>query len=206
MSENENQSTNPNQTVPQKVQGAGTIPSPREQGEIQPANGDVSLGVSLEFVKWHHEYVRQQIVFADTKAAWFFAAETASLVYLIANFNPNFGGHSLWAALLLLLPFLFLVGSIFMSGVVVAPRLFNSNNNDIYFGKVAGYPSSNDYVAEVQGKGERQISTELIRHSYDLSKICAHKYCLIGWSFYLGVAAALATAAIVIFYPGYSLI
>lgn len=163
---------------------------PRVAGELAAHHG--------EFASFHEEYVRHHIQFADAKAGVCFAAISAVLGYLISKdeiqtlilrpaWTVQFG--IIIAALMLLL------AAAAFSFAVIAPRLgSHSAEGIVFFGAVAKRETGDAYIADVMACSETDLTTVRLKHSFDISKICARKYWLLKvaiWSAMPGLILAL---------------
>lgn len=157
-----------------------------------------------EFAEFHEDYVRHYIQFADTKAGVCFTAISAVLGYLVSKdevqkliLEPawSFRFEVAAAALVVLL-----VSAAF-SFAVIAPRLGSrSAEGIVFFGAVADRETSEAFVINVAASSEADLTTARLKHSFDISKICARKYLLLRaaiWSAMPGLILALVALLIV---------
>jgi hypothetical protein len=49
----------------------------------------------------------------------------------------------------------------------------------VFFGSVAKKPSADAYVAELSSKSVEDLTSARLKHSYDISNVCARKYSLL---------------------------
>lgn len=159
----------------------------QEELEIAPVKCQEA---KLKFAEETHQYVREYIRLADQKATFFFAGSTALLTYLHKQ-----GLASKWISALdtwrlsHMLSFIAAMG-LLLSAVacmlVVMPRLTGSRRGLVFFGAIAEFENSNDYVSEFMKQSLYDLCDAKIRHTYDLSSICKTKYRMLKWGQWLG--------------------
>jgi len=148
-----------------------------------------SVSSRTDFVTFHEGYIRHYIALADTKAAILFALIGAILAYL-SNKRPfydlltNPACTLAWISAVACTAFLTL--SAYASLMVIAPRRGSGGEKLVFFGAVAKYSKSDDYVAAITAASDDELTAARIRHSYDVSKICDHKYSILRASIWLG--------------------
>jgi hypothetical protein len=145
----------------------------------QPSAQPTPTGAHVEFAEQTHQYVREYIRNADQKAAFFFAAATAGLGYLLTHHavagwfkTPVFAlADCVW----LVAVFGLLVAEGFFL-YAVFPRLRSSSPGLIFFNEIAAHPSAIEYTEGVLATPAAEIARTKLRHLYDLAKICRKKY------------------------------
>jgi len=157
----------------------------------------------LKLAEELHQYVREYVRNADQKAAFFFAAATAGLTYLLTH-------HVAlpWFRRPLSPTVTDLVGALATAGLaasaalllsVVFPRLGSSGPGPIFFYDIAGHRRAEDYAATVIGVEPTDIAATKLRHVYDLARVCRAKYRTLRagfWAGTVGGAAALLYVAL----------
>jgi hypothetical protein len=120
------------------------------------------------------------VAFADQKAAFLFAADSAFLGYLLANglLRQLRRSISAWqlSHWLSLASLLFLGLSIGLAIYVVMPRLGGSRSGLIYFRAIASRKDKETYVADVLSSSDSSLSSALAEHSYEVACIASLKY------------------------------
>lgn len=151
------------------------------------------------FVDDVHKYIREQIKNADTKAAFFFGAATAVLIFL-----HNFGASSRWLKppqtwnlldTVTFLGVLALASGALTAAWTVIPRLPGSKRGLLYFNAIAEHESPAEYAGEVLRATEQSLLNEKARHCHILAGVCRDKYrCLYVslWLSLVGLGCAFA--------------
>jgi hypothetical protein len=151
-----------------------------------------------------HQYVREYIRNADQKAAFFFAASTAALTFLVKRgtiiqwlCSPCSWGSAEVSAFVATVGLTVSV-SAFLS--VVFPRLSSSAGNGIFFfGAIASSASAREYAVDVAGLPVEEVARQKLEHVYELACVCRSKFhaLVVGfWSGAIGAVGALLYLAI----------
>lgn len=189
----------PNQ-VPREILDAPTIAAPAtEVGDIVSTNAPRLEEAHGSFAEFHQGYVSSYIQFADTKAAWVFAVASGSLAYV-------FGKDNLRAVLFLpqlSVPFVLLATTIALlvlsavfSFIVISPRLGTSGEGVVFFSAVAKKVSADSYVREIASMSATALTEARLKHSYDISRVCAGKYGHLRRAFWTGIFGLVGIAAL----------
>ena len=179
--ENPQTSSSSPTAVPTEIQGktlqGGALVE--DLAAAAPARNSSTAKYSPEhrgFATSTHDYLRQFIILADQKAAFFFAAGTAMLGFLETRpkshgwlSNPT--SWSGWDAVTCI-SFLGLVLGSASCILVVLPRLGGDATGLIYWRAIAQIPQSTDYARRVLGASENDLLEETLHHSHELAKIC----------------------------------
>lgn len=153
-----------------------------EETEKVGVKQEVLLAERLEYTKVVHEYVNEYIRFADTKAGFIFGLISASVGFLYSKavmdtwtksciFNWTFSDYIAFVGSMTL----FVAG--FASFWVVKPRLRPRKNGGLIFWEtVASRVDANGYVGEVTSLTGGNMISEIVDHTYQLSKVAQFKY------------------------------
>ena len=148
----------------------------------------------LGFAEQIHQYVRENIRNADQKAAFFFAASTAALGYLLAHQVVR-----RWLAPALAIEdyvsMVAVAGLMGASGFflsVVFPRLTSSIPGLIFFKEIAAHSGANDYAESALATPVAELARTKLRHAYDLAQVCRTKYRLLRVGFRAGLVGGVA--------------
>lgn len=175
----------------------GSSPRPEAGTEVGIEEKSLlpSIADAKSFAFHQHSYVTECIKFADQKAAFVFAASTGLLCYLFKS-----GLHKLWLKPPLtwspgdLLCFTgmacLLIGLCFAAAVVV-PRLHATHSGLVFFRSVTEFETAETYASEVLSSPEPLLTRSILKHTYDLSKVCSSKYAKLAialWGTSIGVA------------------
>jgi hypothetical protein len=179
--------------VPREILEAPTIAAPAtEIGDIVSTNTPRLEEAHGSFADFHQGYVTSYIQFADTKAAWVFAVMSGLLAYLFGKddlramlFNPQ------WSVFFLLIvaTVVLLILSAFFSFIVIAPRLSTSGEGVVFFSSVAKRISADVYVRDIASMSAAALTEARLKHSYDISRICARKYGHMRRAYWIGILA-----------------
>lgn len=201
MSDTQRRSDTPSASaVPPEIEGAPSIAVPvTGQGEIVSTDAPQLDESHRSFAEFHQGYVSAYIQFADTKAAWVFAVASGLLAYV-------FGNDELRALMFLPawnLPFILLIGTILLlalsavlSFLVISPRLPTSGEGVVFFSAVARKSSADSYVREIASMNDPALTEARLKHSYDISRVCARKYGHLRWAFWTGVLGLIGMAGL----------
>lgn len=146
-----------------------------------------------------HSYLWSSVTFADQKAAFLFASNSAFLGYLLSNgalrqLKPPVTAWQVpqWLSLASLL---FLGASIAMAIYVVMPRLGGKQSGLIYFKAIANRKNKEQYVAEVLSSSDSALGIALAEHSYEVATIATRKYKHLQIGIWVGVVGFLSGLA-----------
>jgi hypothetical protein len=156
--------------------------------------------VSDEFARFTHAYLREQIIFADQKAAAVFAASTALLAYLsergtiaqVLNRRGVDWSSPTWIAGALGVAGLATTAVIALA--VVVPRLSSTRDDGLLFwrGRSASLTQT-AYVSQVMMLTGAEATAQIVRHSHDLSSICRRKFAVLTVALVVSAVAFTAT-------------
>ena len=149
-----------------------------------------------EFAQFVHQYLREQIAFADQKAAFVFAGTAALLAYLretqvfgtaLRSSGP-ITGFARGSAVLAIGA---LIATALLALVVVFPRLRTSNRDGLVFWAAvrrAGR-TQDEYMNVVRSLDSAATREEVARHAYDLAGIAQRKYSVLRLAILFGIAS-----------------
>jgi len=167
------------------------------------ANAEV-LKEQSSFVTHVHDYICDFIKFADQKAAFIFAGASALLTLVY-----NQGGRTIWHVSvgswrthewLAGVTTVLTVASAVLAILAVAPRLKGARRGLIYWGSISGFSDPQEYRAALARLDSRGATDEISRHCYELSRIAKHKYELIKWAMWLGIAGLVVGGTYLLFF------
>lgn len=142
------------------------------------------------FISLVHSYLWSSVTFADQKAAFLFAIDSAFLGYLLSNGLLREMRHTqAWqlAQWLSLTSLVFFGLSIGMAIYVVMPRLGGNRTGLIYFMAIASRRNREAYVAEVLSSSDSSLSSALAEHSYEVARIATRKYRNLRFGVWVGI-------------------
>ena len=133
------------------------------------------------FLTLTHGYLWSAITFAEQKAAFVFAADSAFLGYLtssgllktILTHAPSSWRFAEYFGIVATASFL---ASIILVLSVVVPRLGGAARGVIYFNAIADRPSADSYAADVIRLDDFGRTREILHHCYEVAVICRRKY------------------------------
>lgn len=133
-----------------------------------------------------HEYVHGCIQFADQKAGFLFALAGAVLAYEFEK-GVHLGwlrSPGLWspADVLGCVSMLSLLLAAILAVAVVLPRLSSSHQGSVFFCSIAEHESAESYAKKVASLSGGDLSSEILRHIYDLARVCKSKYAVLAWA------------------------
>jgi hypothetical protein len=175
--------------------------SPERVNQIVATGEQKTSGVSTAvgpFASDVHNHVWTNLVYAEQKSAFLFAAITGVLAYLHSRGATRrwFVGFHQWR-LPELLAFLAVFGLVFAGFcviLVVLPRLKGSSTGIVYWKAIASFPSASDYSDRVINSEPGHLDRAKLEHCYELSKICDSKFRFVKvgmWSGSVGLFAAI---------------
>lgn len=188
--------------MPPEIQGAPSIAIPAtEPGDIVSTSTPQLDEAHRSFAEFHQGYVTGYIEFADTKASWVFAITAGLLAYIFSSDEirmilvlPGWNVPSLLVAATVLL----LALSAVFSFLVISPRFSRSGEGVVFFGSVAKKESADTFVRDIAAMSESALTEARLKHSYDISRICARKYGHLRVAFWTGILALIGVACIVL--------
>jgi len=148
--------------------------------EELPALAQADNNALADFSRHVHSYVCEHIQFADQKAGFLFAFAGAVLAYafqksLHMRWLKTPASWSIFDLMAFLSMFSLLISELLAASVVL-PRLRSSHRGTIFFRSIAAHVSAGEYATEMSSLDADGFSRELLKHAYDLSKICSTKY------------------------------
>lgn len=156
-----------------------TVPDPSSKAGSEQ---QVLLTERIQYAQGVHQYVNEYIRFADGKAGFLFAFVTAAISFLYSKSLFQSWSHvsvCSWK----LLDFTAFIGSsaLVISGFaafwVVKPRLRPQKDDGLIFWEtVASRRDANSYVGEVASLTGSGMVSEIIDHTYHLSRVARFKY------------------------------
>jgi hypothetical protein len=175
------------------------VTSRQHQSEI------VMTASTVKFASESHDYVREYIRNADQKAIFYFSVCSALLAF---EHSQN------WAQQWTKLPSMWTAGDLLtcasMTGLAIAaasflfvvfPRLGGSPRGLIFFRSVATYPTADEYVADVARRSDIELTTEKLRHCYELAKVASSKYSFLSFGLRVGGVAILCSLLLLVASP-----
>lgn len=196
--------------IPAELEGKN-LGTPDRQGKSCDVSGVVAesaqsdtreIGHVDKYAKHLHSYIREYISAADRKASFVFTIGAALLVYL---YEKNLGVTWVKAVNTWTLNegiiFLAIVGltiSCLLSIMVVVPFLKGSRRGFVFWDSIAEFSNSAEFSNELFKLGDSQLTEEILRHSYELSRVCRRKYLLLNWSLRVGAVGAIFTLLVLI--------
>jgi hypothetical protein len=138
-----------------------------------------SAPILTTFANDVHGYLRQNITWADQKAAFLFAGASGFLAYL--NSHGAFGflrGNAAFrcADTLLVIAAICLLMTAASAFVTYWPRTKGMDAGLVFWGAIAKNESSGAYLERVRRKTAEELEAATLEHSYELAKICKRKF------------------------------
>jgi hypothetical protein len=138
----------------------------------------------LTFAAEVHKYHRENIVAADQKAGFIFAISSALLVYLYQQqFHLGWLRHPpAWSAadLSAFAAMAALFVALCAAAFAVMPRFASTHKGQVFFRSVAAHQNATDYASAISRESGDALTMDLLKHVYDLSRICTRKYDAVG--------------------------
>jgi hypothetical protein len=151
------------------------------------------------FMSLVHSYLTSAITFADQKAGFLFATDSAFLGYLLSNGlllrlkTPVSAWHLVqWSSVASLL---LLGASNVMAVVVVMPRLGGRHTGLIYFKAIASRKRRSEYVSDLVSSTHSSLNAALSEHCYEIAGIATRKYTHLRTGMWLGALGFLCGRA-----------
>jgi hypothetical protein len=158
--------------------------------------GDEETGMSArDFAVFQHDYVFKNIAAADNKAIAVLAINSGLIAYVSQNRSyvswirvTPMSGSQILAALATLA----LIISAAFALKVLWPNLRGSPRGIVYWRAVASFQNAEAYSENVQGRTEETLIHEVLRHAFDVSKVCARKFHCLRISLWAGLIGVVA--------------
>jgi len=155
---------------------------------IKPLDDATKSNVSKDFISNQHGYIREMIGLADRKASFFLASSALEIGYLSNQhafevFQIHVCQLSMGQAFCEL-AVVFLGLTIFSSLLCVWPKYGKGYNGNVlsWLDIADGHPNKTDFVNKVISMNEDEIRSQIVAHSYDLSKIAKQKFTALRYS------------------------
>ncbi len=145
-----------------------------------------------------HDYVSNNIRFADTKAALSFAFSSGLLSWITSQHNrfADPKAFGVFPTILLWTGVACLLASILLFAWSLIPRLWaRTKKGLIFWEQVALYDNGNAYESALEKAGEPGLDAALAEHIHIMARLASRKFALIG----TGVMLAAAGTALVAF-------
>lgn len=174
---------------------APTVSEPREMSRPESTS---------EFAEAVHNYVRQYISLADTKAAFTFTVSTTLLAFL---YQQNVSSRwikppSTWGLgdILGFIAMLCLAGGSLVSLAVIVPRLKGSKRGYVFWGAIVGVGSPAKYAEEVLQRSSNDLVKAKLEHCYELASVCTRKYRTLNLAIRIGALGLSAGVLYLLFF------
>ena len=159
-----------------------------------PVEAKANAAELTTFANDVHGYLRQNVTWADQKAAFMFAGSVGLLAYL--NARQAFGflrGDVLfeWPHTILAAAAICLLITAFSAFVTYWPRTKGMRAGLVFWGAIAKNESDGAYVERVRDKTAVELATAKLEHSYELAKICERKFKWVDAATRFGIAGTL---------------
>ena len=144
-----------------------------------------------------HEYILDQILLADQKATFLFAAVSTMLAYLHSK-----GITKLWIKdprqwlFSETLVFVAVAGLFFgalASFLVIVPRLRGAPRGIIFWKSISLFESRREYVEHILSIAPRMLISVKLEHCHELAQICKQKYSAVSAGIWCGGVGLLAS-------------
>ena len=159
-------------------------------------------GVS-EFARHVHLYIQEYIRLADQKAAFIFLFVSALLAFLYnKDLHVGWLRHPQhWSALDLfaLLSMASLFTALTFAVLVVMPRLAKSHVGYVFFKSIKEFESASEYATSIAQKDDKQLVMSILRHTYDIARVCSKKYMFFFVAFWASIVGVLLTVITLLF-------
>jgi hypothetical protein len=191
--------------VPQDMQALAreaantSVSSEPPQAATKAPDSSHAGGDAQEFACHIHEYLRENIEFTDKKATFVFAINAALLIYMYQQQMQLrwMKAPATWLAsdLFVLVSMLALFVGAVLCALVVAPRFTKTHRGYVFFGSISEFESASDFSASVFHQTKLQITEALLKHNFDLAKVCTGKFKLLSiglWTSFIGATLAIS--------------
>jgi pycsar effector protein len=152
---------------------------------------------TTKFAGESHEYIREYIRNADQKAIFCFSVCSALLAF---EHTQNWAQRwirppSSWSVvdLVTCASMIGLATAAVCFLYVVIPRLGGSPRGLIFFKSVATYTNAEEYISDVAKRSEADLTSEKLRHCYELAKVASSKYNVLATGLRVGSVAILCS-------------
>jgi hypothetical protein len=157
------------------------------------------------FASETHAYISDFIRLADEKAA-FFSGASAAMLYLLFNSHAekylswSLNGASIRALIDICAMAALSAACVFGLSVVTPRRRVGPAAGHIYFDAIIRSNSRESFAAEVMQLSKEELIREKLMHSYDLAKVCNHKYRAQTWQLWLMITGLILAAPYLLFF------
>lgn len=153
-------------------------PSSTEE-KTQPMKEGASAP-TYKFAHESHEYVREYIRNADQKSIFYFSICSTLLAFEhLQSWAARWVKSPMTWSMVDFASFVAMVGLALAAACflfAVVPRLGGSPRGFIFFKSVANYLNADQYISDVAGRQESELTAEKLRHCYELAKIATSKF------------------------------
>lgn len=172
---------------------------------IKPIDDAPKSNVSKDFISNQHGYIREMIGLADRKASFFLASSALEIGYLSNQkafdlFQKHVCqltmGQAFCEFAILLLGL-----TILSSMLCVWPKYGKGHNGNVlsWIDIADGHPNKTDFVNKVISMNDDEIRSQIVAHSYDLSKIAKQKFAALWYSaFFISAGTILSLASLIL--------
>jgi hypothetical protein len=147
-------------------------------------SGDVESESPFEFAFHVHSYIRENIAWADQKAAFTFVAVTGMLAVLENAGVTKLAMAGNWSIFRALsaINIGILLASAGACLATVWPRLAGNRSGVVFWLGVAKTASASAYAQKVKSLASPELSTAVLEHCHELSLVCRRKYKAVNWA------------------------
>ncbi|MBL1262080.1 Pycsar system effector family protein [Methylomicrobium sp. RS1] len=171
---------------------------------VKPIDDASKPNVSKDFISNQHGYIREMIGLADRKASFFLASSALEIGYLSNQhafdvFQIHICQLSMGQAFCEL-AILFLGLTILSSMWCVWPKYGKGHNGNVvsWVDIADGHSNKTDFVNKIISMNEDEIRSQIVAHSYDLSKIVKQKFIALRYSaFFISAGTILSLASLI---------
>lgn len=159
-------------------------------------------GDAQEFACHIHSYLRENIEFTDKKASFIFAVDAALLIYMYQQQIQVRWMKSVevWLAsdLFVFVSMLLLFAGAVLCALVVAPRFTKTHRGFVFYGSISEFESASDFSSSIFQQSKLGITEALLKHNFDLAKVCAGKFRLLSYGIWLSFFGALLAIGVLL--------
>lgn len=158
---------------------------------MEPVKATANASELTTFANDVHGYLRQNVTWADQKAAFMFAGSVSFLAYLNANHAFNFLRGDVcfeWRHLVLGASAICLLITAFGAFVTYWPTTKGMRAGLVFWGAIAMNESGAAYVKRVGDCTAVELAAAKLEHSYELATICERKFKWVDASTRFGIA------------------
>ncbi len=152
-----------------------------------------------DFIDFVHQYIREYISIADRKASFFFAGFSATLAFLQSKNVLKLHSNNLGGVLCTVSAIALLLGALFCL-LVIFPRLKGSSKGLIFWEAINEYSSYSEFIDDVNGTSEQNLSTEVLKHSFELANVCSKKYNYLNKAILFGFSGLACSLLYIVFF------